>query len=86
MSIKTVRTDALRKGAQVRLANGWYATLEDNLTKRATRLATVKGFVTEMGSVYAHDIVAALIDGEWVAVEYTDGQIKLRQRVEQVGL
>lgn len=86
MTIKTVRTYDLRKGAMVRLANGWYATIEDNLIGRTTRLATVKGYVTEMGEVYAHDIVAALINGEWVPVEYSDAQIKLRQRVEQVGL
>ena len=53
-----LKTNDLKKGTRVLLANGWYATLADN-AKGNTRMATVEGFVTETGSVYAHDIVQA---------------------------
>ena len=51
-----VKTNDLKKGTRVRLANGWYATLVDNARGNA-RMANVEGYVTEIGSVYAHDIV-----------------------------
>jgi hypothetical protein len=48
-------TNKLKKGARVILKNGWCAEIEDNL-KGNTRLATVHGLYTEMGSVYSHDM------------------------------
>jgi hypothetical protein len=52
---KYAQTNALKKGTRVVLRNGWQAVLEDN--KRGyTRLATVYGTYTEMGSIYASDI------------------------------
>jgi hypothetical protein len=42
------------------------------------RLATVEGDYTETGSVYAHDIVSALIGDTWQAVEHTGQQAKVR--------
>lgn len=53
----------LKKGALVKLRNGWNARIEDN-RKGTTRLCTVFGYETEMGSVYAHDMWAVLIDPE----------------------
>ena len=48
--------------------------------KGNTRMAEVEGFVTEMGSVYSHDIVAAQgPDGNWIPIEHTPAQIKLRK-------
>jgi hypothetical protein len=50
-----MKTNDLKKGAYVRLRNGWYAQIADN--KRGNiRMATVYGLYTETGSVYAHDI------------------------------
>tara|TARA_Y100000310_G_scaffold342139_1_gene443948 strand:+ start:1900 stop:2115 length:216 start_codon:yes stop_codon:yes gene_type:complete len=65
----------LKKGDKVVLANGWNATIEDN--KRGnTRLATVKGFVTEMGSVYVWDIQG---------IKLTAKQTKARNAVKAMG-
>ena len=49
-------TNDLKKDDLVQLANGWMARIADN-RKGATRMCTVYGFHTEMGSVYSHDII-----------------------------
>lgn len=79
-----MKTNDLKKGAEVVLRNGWRAVIEDNL-KGNTRLATVYGMFTETGSVYAHDIAYAVINNKMVAIEYTPAQIKLRAKVEALG-
>lgn len=73
--MKAVKTNDLKKGTRIQLRSGWYATLEDN-RKGNTRMATVEGIFTEMGSVYAHDIVSAEVDGKWLPVQMTEAQIK----------
>ena len=59
----------------------------DNL-KGNTRLIDTKGsevgLFDEMGSVYSYDIVAAEVDGEWVNVEHTEKQLKLKATVSQM--
>lgn len=79
-----MKTNDLKKGVRVKLANGWEATLEDNM-KGNTRLAKVYGFFTEIGSVYSHDIVeyegTGLNAGKWFPVEHTPAQIKMRKQV-----
>jgi hypothetical protein len=75
-----IKTNDLKKGTRVLLASGWYATLADN-ARGNTRFATVEGYVTEMGSVYAHDIVEANIADHWVSVSHTPQQVKMRERV-----
>lgn len=88
-------TNALKKGDYVRESNGWDARIEDNL-KGNTRLCTVYGFVTEMGSVYSHDIAFAYVGSkgktveearkcEREPIEYTPAQKKLRQRCSAMG-
>lgn len=80
----TMVTNDIKKGTRIQLRCGWYATVVDN--KRGnTRMAKVEGFVTEVGSVYSHDIMRALIDDRWVTVEHTPAQDKLRERVERMG-
>jgi hypothetical protein len=69
-------TTELVKGTRVKLRNGWFATVADNMKRGATRMCTVEGTFTETGSVYATDIVAALIGTEWVPVEPTASQRK----------
>lgn len=78
-----MKTNDLKKGAIVMLSNGWKARIEDNM-KGNTRLATVYGFFTETGSVYAHDIVKVDIDGQWCSIQHTPAQLKLRSRVEEI--
>jgi hypothetical protein len=66
---KFAETNKLKKGTRVVLRNGWEAVLEDN-KRGAIRMATVEGFYTEMGSIYAHDI-AGYKEGEfWVKLPY----------------
>jgi hypothetical protein len=78
-------TNELKKGDKIRLRNGWDAKLEDNL-KGNTRLCTVYGFCTEMGSVYSHDIVFKYnADGSTTKIEYTPSQLKLRQSCQAMG-
>lgn len=79
-----VKTNDLKKGMRVKLSNGWYATIQDN-AKGNTRLAIVEGFVTEMGSVYAHDIVEANIADAWVTISHTPQQQKMKQAVKTWG-
>lgn len=104
-----MKTNDLKKGAVVRLRNGWYARIEDNM-KGNTRLATVYGYETEMGSVYSHDIECVIqpapdkpVPGkqylismnkmgpfgpglyDFINIEHTDAQKKLRRMVEGGG-
>ena len=79
-----IKTNDLKKGARVKLANGWFATIADN-ARGNTRMATVEGFVTETGSVYAHDIVATYIGENWVKVVHTKDQENMKQRVKTWG-
>ena len=66
---KFAETNKLKKGTRVVLRNGWQAVLEDN-KRGAIRMATVEGFYTEMGSIYAHDI-AGYKDGDfWIQLPY----------------
>jgi len=76
-----VKTNDLKKGARVKLANGWLATIADN-ARGTTRIATVEGYETETGSIYCHDIAAALVGGEWVSIDYTPAQVKLKKQVD----
>jgi len=79
-----VKTNDLKKGTRVKLANGWYATLADN-ARGNTRMATVEGRVTETGSVYAHDIMEAQVSNTWVTVNHTPQQQQMRQAVKTWG-
>lgn len=80
-----MKTNDLKKGARILLANGWYATIADNM-RGNIRMATVEGIVTETGSVYSHDIVRAInAAGEWENVQHTPKQDKLRRDSAQRG-
>lgn len=73
-----IKTNDLKKGTRIKLANGWYGTLTDN-KKGNIREAEVEGIYTEIGSVYAHDIIAARVGNEWMTVEHTPAQVKARK-------
>ncbi len=84
-----MKTNDIKKGTRILLRNGWEATIEDN-AKGNTRMCTVYGHFTEMGSVYSHDIVAVKIktgDSDvWHRdIEYTPAQIKCRDMAKAMG-
>ena len=78
-----MKTNDLKRGARVVLANGWEADIMDNM-KGNTRLARVYGFETEMGSVYSHDIEYVIIAGEKFPIEHTKEQDKLREQLTKL--
>jgi hypothetical protein len=65
----------LKKGARVQLRNGWQADVYDN-AKGSRRMCKVYGFVTEIGSVYTHDITHVQTAAGWERVELSDRQAK----------
>ncbi len=80
-----MKTNELKKGTRIKLRNGWEAELADN--KRGnTRLATVYGYYTEMGSVYSHDIVGYKVGDEWKHdIELTKSQEKVMKLNQSMG-
>lgn len=79
-----VKTNDLKKGTPITLKNGWAAIIMDN-KKGDIRLAEVNGLVKEIGSIYAHDIDTAFINGEWMLVDYTKSQLQLKDMVDNLG-
>jgi len=78
-------TNDIKKGMRIKLANGWYATMMDN--KRGNiRLAEVEGLYTEMGSIYAHDIISCQDKGVWHTISLTDQQKQTSRAVTELGL
>jgi hypothetical protein len=69
-------TTEVEKGTEVILKNGWDATILCGQKRQATRLAEVRGFVKETGSIYATDIAKARVNGEWVKVTPTPKQLE----------
>lgn len=81
----TLFTNDLKSGTRVQLRNGWRADIMDN--KRGNiRLAKVYGYYEEIGSIYAHDIIAYYDTQleDWQPVAYTPAQLKLRENVESM--
>jgi hypothetical protein len=80
-----MKTNELKTGDRVKLANGWYATIADN-KKGNIRMATVEGIYTETGSVYSHDIVlyrnGPTDDCLWLKIEHTPAQLECKARDE----
>ena len=79
-----VATNDIKKGTRVRLRNGWYGTMADNL-RGHTRLVDVEGVYREIGSVYATDIVKVKIDDKWVDVEHTQAQKDVAKKRAAMG-
>lgn len=77
-----MKTNDIKKGMKVLLANGWHAEIMDN-KKGNTRLAKVYGDFIDIGSVYSHDIVQVLTPERWVEVEHTPAQLKLKKTVDK---
>jgi len=73
-----MKTSEIKKGMRIKLANGWFGTMKDNM-RGVTRLAEVEGYYTEIGSIYSFDIVSVYVDGVWDAVQYTEKELKVRE-------
>ncbi|KKM98918.1 hypothetical protein LCGC14_1153030 [marine sediment metagenome] len=78
-----LRTNEISKGDRILQENGWFGTMYDNKNGNI-RTAEVEGTFTEIGSIYAHDIVAVQHDRVWRHIEYTDAQNKLRKTVSDL--
>lgn len=78
-----MKTNDLKRGTRVLLANGWEADIMDSM-KGNTRLAKVYGYETEIGSVYSHDIVKTRIGDEWFDIAHTIDQDKLREQLTKI--
>jgi hypothetical protein len=83
-------TNDLKKGTKVKvigLGVPCTGVIMDN-AKGNIRMVDVHGsevgMFDEMGSVYAHEIVEAEVNGEWVKVEHTPAQLKLKAQVNQI--
>lgn len=90
----TITTNEIKKGVRVALKNGMRGIMADNM-RGNRRMVDVKGagvgLFDEIGSVYAHDIVHTLDDGEDLydarggqLVEHTPAQVKLRAQVGSI--
>ena len=84
-----MQTNDIKKGMRVMLRNGWEGIMYDN-KKGNTRMVEVYGHYTEIGSVYAWDIVQAQVDkdiggNQWVTVILTPKQLADRNRIKAMG-
>ena len=81
-----MKTNDIKKGMRVYLNSGWEGTMKDN-ARGNRRMVEVEGIYTEIGSVYAHDIVGVLdVElGQWMQIEYTPSQLKLKQQLLNSG-
>ena len=83
-----IKTNDLKKGTEVRMRNGFSGTLMDN-RKGNLRSVFIRGsefgYFDEQGDNYSHNIVSALVNGEWVEIEYTESQLKCRAMVKGMG-
>lgn len=75
-----MKTNEIKKGTRIKLRNGWFGTMVDN-ARGNIRMVDVEGLYREIGSVYSHDIVSAKINEQWVTVEHTPAQVKMRATV-----
>lgn len=74
-----IGTHELKKGTKIKMRNG----LEAIIVKKCvgnTLVAEVFGDFTETGNIYAHDIMAAMVEGQWVDVELTKEQIQFYEQ------
>ena len=81
-----MQTNDIKKGMRILLSQGWEGTMKDNLRGKI-RMVEVEGIYTEIGSVYAHDIVVVLdvANAQWVKIEHTPAQLKLKQQLANSG-
>lgn len=56
----------------------WEAIVEDNM-RGNTRCLRVFGWEEDVGSVYSHQILAVLKDGQWIPITHTPAQLKCKK-------
>lgn len=71
-------TNEIKKGDRILQVNGWFGTMYDNKNGNI-RMAEVEGLYTEIGSIYAYDIIAAQKDDVWRPIEHTAKQKKAHE-------
>ena len=72
-----MKTSEIIKGMRIRLDNGWFGTMMDNM-RGTTRMVEVEGYYTEIGSVYSYDIVEVQKDTVWETVVHTEKELKVK--------
>jgi len=65
----------------------WEGTIADNRHGNI-RMVDVRGWETEIGSVYAHDIIAWFDDtqGTWQPIKHTEKQLQLNEQIRELEL
>ena len=81
--MKTITTNEIKKGDRITLRCGWEGTMQDN-QRGNIRFAKIEGNVTELGSVYAHDILYATKNGETFQIVPNPSQKKLKKTVKAI--
>jgi hypothetical protein len=81
-----MKTNELKKGTRVQLANGWEANILGS-ARGTSCLCQVHGLVDEGGSVYSHDIISYKDDkGNWRNdIEYSPAQLNCKKMVKKLG-
>ena len=85
-----MKTNDIKKGMRIKtvqLGSPVTGEMRDNL-KGNTRFIHTNGsevgLYDEMGSVYAYDIIEVEVNGQWVKVEHTPKQLKLKELVSPI--
>lgn len=80
-SIKNpLQISQLEKGMRLKLRSGWEAVVVKKCDGNILTAEVFGGF-TETGSIYAHDVVAALVDGQWVQVGLDEEQTLFSEEI-----
>ena len=66
-----MKTNDLKKGHMIRMSNGWFAIMGDNM-RGNIRVADVDGICREARSVYMHDVTHYRISDEQKVHEMAD--------------
>ncbi|MAH47142.1 hypothetical protein CMI37_15045 [Candidatus Pacearchaeota archaeon] len=83
-----MKTNEIKKGMKIQtnqlgmLVNGEMLDNKKGNIRMISTKGTEAGFFDSMGSVYAYQIILVEVDGEWIRVEHTDKQLKLKQTVD----
>jgi hypothetical protein len=78
-----MKTNELKKESRIILDDGTFGTVKDN-KKGIRRFCHIEGPYPELGTIYAHTIAYAVLDGEPIAIEHTPAQLKLKQTLKNL--
>lgn len=81
-----MKTNDIKKGTLLRLRNGLYVRMFDNMrgNRRMIQVVGTEDIPGEISSTYSHDIMSVFVDGLFEPVEHTKSQIDLRKQVMEV--